>query len=145
MGCFSPRLRDLFYPQTKLAPTIPTLLRTSFTYTTCHTYLSGLITTAHHCCSSSTILHCLSSLHQLEGPILGCQHYSVELTALPLQAMPSVPFRWLDWCQSWPLDHPAPTPHASKDRHIIQSTLPDQDSVERWIYDHSPANQLAQD
>lgn len=97
---------DLFYPQTKLGPTVPTLWGTLFTDTMCHRYLSGLITTAHNCLLKRHNTSVPELLPSAGMPILGCQHYLVELTALPPQDTQSVPFRWLDWCQSCAPDTP---------------------------------------
>lgn len=133
---------DLFYPQTKLGPTIPTLWGTLFTYTMCHRYLSGLITTAHNCLlkqNNTSVPELLPSAGMPHSglPALFCgsnRPSSPGHSIGSFQVVGLMPVPWTTVQR---------TRHASKDGHKIQGTLPDQGSGERWVYDPSLANQLA--
>lgn len=118
-------------------PPVPILLWSSFSiYTMCCRYLSGVVTTAHHC---------LLKQHKTSRPelipsdgrpmVLVCQHGFVEPDG-PSHTSHAILFHpgGLNWCQSWPFV--SLTPHAS----TIQRTPPDQGAAERLIYDPSPAN-----
>lgn len=100
--------------------------------------LSGLITTADHCLLEQHN----TSVPEL-SPSAGMPHS--ELPALLCGAnCPSSPGHAILFhsggCTGANPDPWPPIPHASKDGHILQRTLPDQGSVEGWLHDPGPSN-----
>lgn len=132
---------DLFFIlKPKLDPPVPVLLWTSsFTYTVCYWYLSGLVPKAHRCLlrQRNTAVPQLPSSGGMPMALVG-QHRFAALTALPTATRQFCSIQVAGTGAS--PDPVSLTSHASKDGHIPQKTLSDQGSADRRVYDPSSAN-----